>query len=240
MQRPNEVISTVVFLLSTTGEEKTVQTNTQVNEKVIKKVGTQVKEQVAVQAIRECVLVNKEEAAAHTDNQKSLPGKNNTHQVMPAPSVPDKRLDTRQTSDEHSGQPNREAEVGVHKQQGREVDMNVSKQDRANIKATDHISKEPAKLATDAKVRQQGVATMNGAMKGEENASLSCQTTAEVSKQQSLRGSTAEGKAKGGSQVEVIRQAVTEGHLPLAALKLEPLDVKHMGSCDEVQSMEVR
>lgn len=230
----------MVFLLSTTGEEKTVQTNTQVNEKVMKKVGTQVKEQVTVQAIRECILVNKEEAAAHKDNQKSLPGKNNTQQVTPAPVVPDKRLGPRQSSDEHSGQPNREAEVGVHKQLGRQVDVNVSKQDRTNTKATDYVSREPAKLATDAKVRQQGVATMNGAMKGEENASLGRQANAEVRKQRSLCGSAAEGTAKGGSQVEVIRQAMTEGHLALAALKLEPLVVKHMGSCDEVQSMEVR
>lgn len=216
------------------------------NEQAIKKVEFQVKEQVTVQAnMKECALVKKEAAAgaAQTDNQKNLPVKTHTHPVTPAHGVPDKRLDTRQTSEEHSSQPNREAKATGLKQQAREVDMNVNKQDRANIKAADQISKERAKLAAGAKVKQKEGGMMNGAVKGGESALMSSHITAEVSKQQSLHGPTAEGKAKGGSQVEVIRPSMTPlpvGHLSPPIIKLEPLEVKDMGSCDEVQSMEVR
>ncbi|XP_035522781.1 MAP7 domain-containing protein 2a [Morone saxatilis] len=226
------------------GEVKPVQTNAQVNEQAIKKVKLQVKEQVTVQV--NSALVKKEAAAAaataQMDSQKSLQVKNNTHQVTPAHSVPDKRPEAKKGSEEHGGQTHKEGNAGVLKQQGREVEMNVNKQHKANVKATDQINKEQTKLAADAKVNQKEGGMMNGAVKGEKTALKSSHLTAEASKQQSLRVSTAEGKAKGGSQVEVIRPSVTTlpvAHLSPPVIKLEPLDVKRSGSCDEVQSMEV-
>ncbi|XP_070774158.1 MAP7 domain-containing protein 2a [Enoplosus armatus] len=224
--------------VSPPGEVKTVQTNAQVNEQVIKKVEFQVKEQVQVNT-KECAPVKKEAAAAaaQMDSQKSLQVKNNTHQVTPTHSAPDKRPDTKQTSGEHGSQPNREGKACAVKQQGREADMNVNKQHRSNVK--DQIDKEPT---ADAKANQREGGMMNGAVKGEGSALMSSRLTAEVRKQQSLHVSTAEGKAKGGSQVVVIRSSVTPlpvGHLSPPIIKLEPLDVKGTGSCDEVQSMEV-
>lgn len=212
-------------------------------EQAIKKVEFQIKEQVTVQVnSKESAPVKKEAAAsAQMDNQKSLPVKNNTHQVTPTHGVPDKRPDTKQTSQEHGSQPNREGKARVLKQQGGEVDMNVNKQHRANVK--DQISKEATKPTADAKVNQREGGMMNGAVKGEGSALMSSHLAAEVSKQQSLRVSAAEGKAKGGSQMEVARPPVTPlpvGHLSPPIIKLEPLDVKGTGSCDEVQSMEVR
>lgn len=212
------------------------------NEQTIKKVEFQVKEQVTVQVdSKESTPVKKEAAAAQMDNQKSLPVKNNTQQVTPTHGVPDKRPDTKQTSEERGSQPNREGKACVLKQQGREVDMNVNRQHRANVKG--QINKEATKPTADAKVNQREGGMMNGAVKGEGSALMSSHLTAEVSKQQSLRVSAAEGKAKGGSQKEVARPPVTPlpvGHLSPPIIKLEPLDVKGTGACDEVQSMEVR
>ncbi|XP_070839004.1 MAP7 domain-containing protein 2a isoform X2 [Chaetodon trifascialis] len=233
--------------VSPPGEEKTVETNAQVNEQAVKKVEFQVKEQVTVQVnTKESALVKKEAAAAaaQMDNQKSLPVKNNTHQVTPTHSVPDKRPDTKQTSEERGSPPNREGKAAVLKQQGKEAEMNVNKQHRANVKATDQINKELTKAAPagDAKVNQREAGMMNGAVRGEGSALKSSHITAEVNKQQTLHVSTAEGKAKGGSQVEVIRPPVTPlpvEHLSPPVIKLEPLDVKGTGACDEVQSMEV-
>lgn len=220
---------------------------------MIKKVEFQVKEQVTVQVnTKECAPVKREAAAAaaavaQIDNPRSLPVKKN-QEVTPSHSVPDKRPETKQSSDERCSQPNKEAKDGGVKQQGREVDMNVNHQHRANAKAADQIKKEPTRTATDAKANQRkggggGGGMMNGAVKGEGSALMSSHTTAEVSKQQSQHVTTAEGKAKGGSQVEVIRPSVTTlpvGHPSPPVIKLEPLDVKGTGSCDEVQSMEVR
>ncbi|XP_044077548.1 MAP7 domain-containing protein 2a isoform X2 [Siniperca chuatsi] len=227
--------------VSPPGEVKTVQTNAQVNEQAIKKAEFQVKEQATVQvSTKECGLVKKEAAAAQMDSQKSLQVKNNAHQVTPTHSVPDKRPDTKQTSEEHGSQPNREGKACALKQQGREVDVNVNKQHRANVK--DQINKGQSEPTEDAKVKQREGGMRNGAVKGEGSASMSKRLTAEVSKQQSLHVSTAEGKTKGGSQMVVIRASVTPmsvGHLSPPIIKLEPLDVKGTGSCDEVQSMEV-
>ncbi|XP_031725144.1 MAP7 domain-containing protein 2a isoform X2 [Anarrhichthys ocellatus] len=215
--------------VSPPGEVKTVQTNAQVNEQTIKKVEFQVKEQVST---KESVL-GKTEAAAQMDNQKSLQVKNNTHQVTPTHSVPDKRPDTKQTSEEQGSQLNREAKACVLKQQERVVEMNVNKQHRAHVRAADQTNK---KTTADAKVNQREGGMMNGAVKSEGSALKRSHLTAEVSKQQSLHVSTA---AKRG---EVIRPSVgplSLGHLSPPIIKLEPLGVKNMGSCDEVQSMEV-
>lgn len=207
------------------------------NEQSSKQVEFHIKEQVTVQSTKECDLVKKE--AGKLDIQKSMPVKKNTHQVTPKHCVPVKRLE--QTSEEPSSQHNKEAKACVLKQQERELEVNVSKQHRANVKTTDQINKAPTKQTADAKANQMEGGMINGAVKDEESALTNSHLTAEVSKQQSLHVSTAEGKAKGGSQVEVIRASVTPlpvGHLSPPIIKLEPLNVK--GSCDEVQSMEVR
>ncbi|XP_023277308.1 MAP7 domain-containing protein 2-like isoform X2 [Seriola lalandi dorsalis] len=236
--------------VSPPGDEKTLQTNAQVNERASKTVEFQVKEQVTVQVnTKECVPVKKEAAAAaaaaaaaQTDRQKSVQVKNNTHQVTPTHSVPDKIPDTKQSSEERGSQLNKETKAGVLKQQGREVEMNVNKQHKANVKATDQINKEPTKPKADAKASQKEGAMMNGGVKDKGSALMSSRRTDEGSKQQNLHVSTAEGKVKGGSQVEVIRASVTPppvGHPSPPVIKLEPLDVKGTRSCDEVQSMEV-
>ncbi|KAM7374294.1 hypothetical protein PAMP_006962 [Pampus punctatissimus] len=227
--------------VSPPGEVKTVQTNAQMNEKAIKKVEIKVKEQVTVQGnMKENALVKKEEAtAAQMDNQKTMQVKNNTCQITPTHTVPDKRPDTKQASED---QPNKVDKACVLKQQDRETEMNVNKQHKADGKAADQIKKELTKKA-DAKVNQMEVSMMmNGAVKGEGSALMSQRSAAEVSKQQSLHVSTAEGKAKGASQTEVIRSSVAPllmGHHSPPIIKLEPLDVKGTGSHDEVQSMEV-
>ncbi|XP_034406355.1 MAP7 domain-containing protein 2a [Cyclopterus lumpus] len=215
--------------VSPAGEVKTAQTNAEVNEQTIKKVEFQVKEQVNM---KERALVNRE-AAAQMDNQKSLQVKNNNHQVTPTHSVPEKRPDTKHTSEEHCRQLNREADACVLKQQERVVEMNVNRQHRAHVKAAEQTNKKPT---ADAKV-EGGM--MNGAVKGEGSALKRSHLTAEVSKQQSLHVSSA---AQGESRMAVIRPSVAPlslGHLSPPIIKLKPLDVKSMGSCDEVQSMEV-
>lgn len=204
------------------------------NEQAIKKVEFQVNKPVPVQAnMKDCFLVKRQAAtaAALTDNQKILTIRTDTEQVTRAHSVPDKRPDTRQTREE--------AKVTGLKQQTKDAEMNVNKEDRASIKATDQISSEATKLAADAKVKQKEGGMINGAVNGEGRVSM----TAQVTKQQVLHRPAAEGKAPGGSQVEVIRPTVTAlpvAHLAPPVIKLEPLDVKDKGSCNEVQSMEVR
>lgn len=203
----------------------------------------QVKELVTVQVnTKECALVKKE-AAAQMNNQKSVQNKNNTHQVTPTHSVPEKRPDTKRTSEECDSKLNKGSEACDLKQRGSEVKMNVNRQHIETVKATDQINKEPTKLRAGAKANQKQGAMMNGALKGKGSALISSRLTAEGSKQQSPHVSAAEREDKGGSQVEVNRPPVTPlplGHLSPPIIKLEPLDVKRTGLCDEVQSMEVR
>ncbi|XP_008274495.1 MAP7 domain-containing protein 2a [Stegastes partitus] len=217
------------------GDVKTVQTTAQVSEQAVKKVEFQVKQQVQVKT-KEAV---KKEAASPMDNQKSAQVKNNTHLAAPTHNVPDKRPDAKQSSEEQSSHLNKDAKACVLKQQGKETEVNVNKQ-HTNVKVTDQTNKGPTKPAADAKVNQREGSMMNGAVKGEGSALVSSHRTAEVSKQKSLDVTSAEGKAQGGSRVEVVRPPVTPlpvGSLPI--IKLEPLDVKRTGSGDEVQSMEV-
>ncbi|KAF3706478.1 MAP7 domain-containing protein 2 [Channa argus] len=226
-------------------EIKTLPTNAQVNEPASKRGECHGKVLVTDHSTKECDLLKKKAAAAHVDNQKSVQFKNNTHQVTPTHSVPIKKADKKQTSNEHGSQVNKEAKVCALKQQEREVEVNVSKQHIPNVKATDQIEKEPTKLAaekTAANTNQREGGMINGAVKGEESALMRSHLTAEVSKQQSPHVSTAGGNTKGGSQGEVIRPSVTPlpvEHLLPPVIKLEPLDVKGTGSCDGVQSMEV-
>lgn len=227
-----------MFFLSFAGKEKTVQSNTQVNEHTNKKVEFQVKQQqVTVQTNKmDSALIKKEAAAGQMDSQKNMPLKTNTHLITPAQSVPDS---TRQTSQELISQSNREARAGGLKQQEGKVDMNVNKQDKEKVKARHHISEESTNLPAGAKDKQNGM--MNGAMKCQESALMSSHEAAGISKQQSVP--TAEGKANGGCQVQAVRPSMGPlpiGHLSPPVIKLEPLEVKGVGICDEVQSMEVR
>lgn len=236
---PNKVKPSVMFLFST-GEVR-IQSKAQVNEQEIKKVAFQVNEQARVQVNTQEKTLVKKEAAAQMDNQKSVQIKNDTGQVTPTHNVPDKRLDARQTDEERGNQPNKEGKACALKQQEKQVVLNKQHRAQTNVKATDQTNKEPIKSA-DAKVNQGRNAMMNGGMKGE-SALLSRHVTAVVSIQQSLQVSTAEGKTKGGTPVEVNRSTVTPlpvGRFAPPIIKLEPLDVKRRGSSDEVQSMEVR
>nr|XP_020488979.1 MAP7 domain-containing protein 2-like isoform X2 [Labrus bergylta] len=218
-----------------TGEVKAVQSIAQVNEQAIKKVEFQVKESATVQDnTKECSPVKKvaiaAAAAAKMDNRKSMPVKNNTHPATSTQNVPDKGPDTKQIHE--VSQLNRDGKSCVTKQQGRELQMNVNVQHRANVKAPDQINKEPIKPKA---VNPKEGGMMNGAVKGEGSALTRSHVTAEVSKQQSLHVVTAERKPKRGSQMEVIKPSMT----PLPVIKLEPLSVKGAGSFDEVQSMDV-
>ncbi|CAB1421254.1 unnamed protein product [Pleuronectes platessa] len=230
---------------SVSGDKKTVQTNAQVKEPASQNVEFQVKEPVTVQVnSKDSALVRKESAAAaaQMDNQKSLPAKNNTHHVTPTHSVPEKRPDAKQTSDEQDRRPSKERKACDVKQQRREAGINANEQRVENAKATDQINKEPTKLRADAKASVKQGGLMNGALKGSGSALSSSRQIAEGSKQQSLRVSAAEGNHNRGSQVVAVRASVTPPlvrRLLPSIIKLEPLDVKGKGSCDEVQSMDV-
>ncbi|XP_076025156.1 MAP7 domain-containing protein 2a [Genypterus blacodes] len=219
--------------------EVRIQSKAQVNEPEIKKVAFQVNDQVRVQGNTQEKALVKKGAAAQMDNQKSMQIKNNTHQVTPTHSVPDKRLDARQSDEELGNHPNKEGKACVLKQQDKQVELNKQPRAQTNVKATDQTNKEPIKSA-DAKVNQGRIsAVMNGGVKGE-SALLSRRVTTVVSVQQSQ--SSSEGKAKGRTQVQVTRSPVAPlpvGRLVPPVIKLEPLDVKRSGSSEEVQSMEV-
>ncbi|XP_039888911.1 MAP7 domain-containing protein 2a isoform X1 [Simochromis diagramma] len=222
--------------VSPPGNIKTIQSNAQVKEPATKKVDFQVKEQVIVQVKIKDTALGKTDtvtAAAQMDNQKQV--KNNTHLVTH--SVPDKKSETRQTREEISSHL-KVAKACVLQQEGGEMEMNVNQQHRASVNVTDQIMKDPTKL------RGEGV-MMNSGGKGGGSALKRSAPTAEASKEQSVDVPSADkagGKDKGGSQLGVGRPPVKPlpmGNLSPPVIKLEPLDVKHTGSCNEVQSMEV-
>lgn len=168
------------------------------------------------------------------DNHKQV--KNNTHLVTH--SVPDKKSETRQTREEISSHL-KVAKACVLQQERGEMEMNVNQQHRASVNVTDQIMKDPTKL------RGEGVMMNSGGKVGGSALKRSA-PTAEASKEQSVDAPSADkagGKDKGGSQLGVGRPPVKPlpmGNLSPPVIKLEPLDVKHTGSCNEVQSMEVR
>lgn len=176
-------------------------------------------------------LVNKEVlAAVQTENHKSV--KNNSCEVTH--SVPDPKVDT-QKPHEHQNQQSKESKACGLKKQEKLVDQN--KQCNTNVKATDQMNKEPAKAIK----RESSGDMVNGAVKGGGKTAENSQMIAEVSRHQSLHVSRAE--AKGESQETVSRPSVTPlplGQLTPPVIKLAPLDVTDTGSCDEVQSMEIR
>lgn len=210
------------FFLSSTGEQKTVQSKMQMNVQANQKVEFQVKEPKEPSTINMagCALMKKDPAdVAREDNKKTLLAKDNSHQLNTAHIVAEKKL---KTTDEHK-------QVDVLLQQGGQVN-------KARFKPTDHISSVSAKLTEDAKVKEkQGV--MTRAANGGDSALMRGHAAAGVNKQQSLRGSATEGKAKEGSRVDgkPVGTHLTVGHMSTPVIKLDPLGVKE--SHDE---MEIR
>lgn len=211
-----------MFFLFSTGEQKAVQSITQMNLQANQKVEFLVKETSTVK-MTECAHTKGDRAEAEQeDKQKKLLVKDNSHQLTPAHTVADKR---QKTGEEHK-------HVDILLQQGRQAN-------KTRFKTTDHISAVPSKLSGDAKVKgKHGV--MNGATNSEDSALMRGQSAAGGNKQQSLSGSAPEEKAIEGSQVDG-KPAGTHlpiGHKSTPIIRLEPLGVKV--SCDDMQSMEIR
>lgn len=105
--------SSVLFFLSFTGEQKTVQSNTQMNVQANQKVKFQVKDPSTVN-VTECAHTKEDPAeAAQEDDHKKLLVKDKSHQLNPA-TQHDKQVD-------------------VNLQQGRQMN-------NTRFKTTDHIS----------------------------------------------------------------------------------------------------
>ncbi|CAN9501419.1 unnamed protein product [Ophioblennius macclurei] len=207
----------------------------QVNDEVMKKSENQVQEQITVQVkTNECTAV-KNKAATQMENQKKSVQVKNSPPVMP-----DRKHDSRQADEEGNNQVKKDTRVCEPKQQGREVELSVTKHLRVNVKVTDQINKEATKLTAESKVSQRESGVMNGAAKV--GVPHTAHRNAAVSPQQSPKVSAPDEKAKGGAKLEAVQPPVTPpqvGKLLPPVIKLEPLDVKRTGSCDEVQSMEI-
>ncbi|KAM4620335.1 MAP7 domain-containing protein 2a [Polymixia lowei] len=227
------------------GEVKmNVQTSDQANEQAIQKVAFQVIEQVKVQSCKREDSPVKKEPAAQPDNQKSVQVKKPTDQVASPKSVPEKGPHAKQVGEHQGTQVNKNGTSHLLKRQERPPETQANKQDgeRSNGKAADQITKE---LTKKAETKAKESAVTNGEIKGQ--GSVGSHLTCEVSKQQGLQVevtrsvSTPDGKVKGG-KVDVTRPSVKPllvGHPSPPIIRLESLDVKGTGSCDEVQLMEV-
>lgn len=210
------------FFLSSTGEQKAVQSNTQMNVQENQKVVFQVKEPSTAK-MTECAHKKGNRAeAAQEDNQKKPLVKDNGHQLHPAHTVADKGL---KTGEEHKN-------VDILLQQGRQVN-------KTRFKTTDHISAVSTMLSGDARVKEKQD-VIKEATKSKDSASMRGQSAAEGNKQQSLRKAATEGKAIEGSQVDGkhVGTHLTIGHMSTPITRLQPLGVKD--SCDDMQSMEIR
>nr|XP_049597778.1 MAP7 domain-containing protein 2a isoform X2 [Syngnathus scovelli] len=137
---------------------------------------------------QEDFIWSKEQVASNREGEKAAAGQmdhqkhvENNAQVLPAHSVPDKRMDSRKiiVADELNKE-------GVDVQQ---VQVNVNKQPRINFK--DPFAKEPNNEA----VKQN---EMNGAVKWRESVPMRGQVKSEVSKQKAA--SSASGHEGGGPQ----------------------------------------
>lgn len=148
----------------------------------------------------------------------------------------DDRQEKRQTSKEV--QSGKEANLCGFKAKEGEPEHNLNKRHKANIKVTALVSTGMIKPMGDANANHREGSMMNGAVKHHGKA-LVCSHQIKL---QTLDVSTSpDPKANGGSQD--LRPSVTilpVRHLSPPVIKLEPLDVKRSGSCDEVQSMDVR
>ncbi|XP_061595537.1 MAP7 domain-containing protein 2-like isoform X2 [Cololabis saira] len=213
-----------------------IKSKAQVSEQTSQKNELPVKEQATVQGETQ----TKKEAAAQMDNQKCMQAQNNT--VTQSHSVPDKGLDKKHASGEgHGSQLSKEANTCVFTEKEKVVELSANKELKVNVKVTSQL-KESTKLTAGGKANQRDCIVTNGAVKGEGGVLNIVYQTTEGRKKQSLDTWTSEGKAAGGAQEEGVGPAMTP--LPVAclsppAIKLEPLNEKRMGSCDEVQSMEV-
>ncbi|MEQ2313788.1 hypothetical protein AMECASPLE_005568 [Ameca splendens] len=222
-----------------------VITKDHVTKQATKKVEFLVKEQMTGQVeTKESVPLKKEPAAVlPMDSEKGKQVQNNTHPVTQKQGVPEERPEKKQTSKENcSSQLNKETNTSALKQQGRDMELNFNMQHRFNVKITTQLHKELTELTGDAKAMQGQGSVMNGAVKGAGSALTCSHPTTEGSKQQRNVSISAEGKAKkgpgdgaGGASVTVV--SVVHSSSPTS--KLEPLDVKRTGSCDDVQSMDV-
>lgn len=217
----NKVCSSVVVFLSSTGDQKTVQSKAQMNVQANQKVEFQVKEAKEPSTVNMAVRAHMKKDPAEAiqeDNKKQLLATDNSHPLNTA----ETKL---KTSDEHR-------QVDILLQQG-------GQENQARLKTTDRISVVSPKLSEEAKVKEkQGV--MNGAANGEAGVLMRGHAAAGINKQQSLCGPATEGKAKDRSWVEgkPVGTHLTGGHMSTPVIKLEPLGVKD--SCDEMQSMEIR
>ncbi|XP_011609893.2 MAP7 domain-containing protein 2a isoform X1 [Takifugu rubripes] len=201
------------------GDQKTVQSKTQMNVQANQKVEFQVKEpkEPSTVSMTERAHVKKDPAeATQEDNKKQLLAKDNSHHLNTA----EAKL---KTSDEHR-------QMDILLQQGGQASQ-------ARLKTTDRISVVSPKLSEEAKVKEKGV--MNGTANGEASALMRGHAAAGINTQQSPRGSAPEGKAKEGFWVDgkPVGTHLTGGLVSTPVIKLEPLGVKD--SCDEMQSMEI-
>lgn len=208
-----------VFFLSSTGEQKTVQSNAQMNVQANQKVEFQVKEPSTVDVTEGAHTKDDPAEATQEDTQKKLLVKDNSHQPNPTLTAADNRLKTS------------EEPVDILLQEGRQVN-------KIRFKTTDHIRAVSANLSGDAKIKKKQD-VMNGAANGEDSALMRGHAAADVNNQRSLCGSTTEGKAKEGSWVDGKPVGThLSVHMSPPIIKLEPLGLKV--SCDEMQSMEIR
>uniref|UniRef100_A0A8C6PW72 MAP7 domain-containing protein 2-like n=1 Tax=Nothobranchius furzeri TaxID=105023 RepID=A0A8C6PW72_NOTFU len=137
-------------------------------------------------------------------------------------SVPENKPDKKQTSREDQS-----SHKEAIRQKGAEVEQNLNKHLRTNVKVTAQMNAELVKSTGDSNRNHREGGGVNGAVKDKGGRSLDLQTS-------SVR------QPKAGSQD--VRPPVTTlpvGHLSPPVIKLGPLDVKRTGSGDEVQSMEV-
>ncbi|KAM9788963.1 MAP7 domain-containing protein 2a [Neosynchiropus ocellatus] len=202
------------------GDVETNQTNGQQKEAAAQKGLFQLKENATVNVkIKEQKEV-KDVAVTQMGCQRSESAAV-AHQVTKQ-SVPVKRLETRQNSNEQ----NKRDKTDEH--QERREDTNLNQQNRESVKAKEQINQ-----AKTAVVQQRDGRVMNGMVKGEANGLKKSQESAEMSKSHSLN----EKAVMVETQLKVVSALVSKGHQSPQIMKLQPLDVKHAG--DEVQSMEV-
>ncbi|XP_016897022.1 MAP7 domain-containing protein 2a isoform X6 [Cynoglossus semilaevis] len=232
--------------VSPPGVVKTVQSSTQVIQQTCKKVEFQVKEVVTVvqASTKDRGPVSREAVSAkgaqQMESHKSVHVRSSTHhQVTSADHVAEKRPDSKGTSKELVGPGGKTCAV-EHRR--KEVANNVNQQHTDHKKTTVQMNKETTNVKAEAKAKPQQGGVMNGAVEGKGSSLMSGRATAEKNKHQSSHLSAAAGSHKGGSQVEAIRPSVPPllvRHLSPPVIKLEPLDVKGTGSCNEVQAMEI-
>lgn len=185
-----------MFFLSFTGEQKTVQTNTQMNVQANQKVQFRVKDPSMVNVTERAHTKENPAEAAKEDDQKKLLVKDNSHQLN------------------HAIQEDKE--VDVHLQQGKQVN-------NTRFKTTDHISAAPGDTKVEDK---QGVmnGAANGEdsalMRGRTAAGVNKQQSLCGS---ASEGKTKEGSRGNGKPVVT---HLTGRHMSTPIISMEPLGIK--------------